>query len=470
MIILRKKLKKLKYHYIINSLKKTSSEKIAQKSEEKAIVTFNKASSGNSFYKSYLNTIRKDDLQVEDIESFRKLVPIVDKKSIFSSQNIDKIFSDKMDLSTKSILLSSGSTGTFSFGLNMQNDVKRNSQFVEILLNYYFNVMENKTLVLNCLPQSIKVSLAGGTIAEIGLRTDALIYLLTTISPMFYQTIIIGDNYFIKNSIEEGQKKGINFKKLKIHLVLGSVHLPENLRTYLANILCIDINNPHSGSIFSSMGLSEFGFNVFFESKETMDLRRLVNKDPVTREKILPQSLYSYLPMFFNYFPQAHYLEEINEDIIITNLKLSPILPLIRYNSKDKGKLIPYKKLEELQIRKNYLPPFNSPLALIYGRGEFLEFQDKKIYPQLIQEGLYSNDEVASSATGNFRLIKKDGDEEFALHIQLKDGITPRRDLQNKFSTTISNLTHIEIPITLHTYQLFPYGMGLNYGVKFKHI
>ncbi|KHE90605.1 MAG: hypothetical protein K8F52_08895 [Candidatus Scalindua rubra] len=187
-------------------------------------------------------------------------------------------------------LLSSGASGTFSFGLNTQNAVKRSSQFLDILLDYYFDILENRSLILNCLPQAVKASTAGVTVAEIGSRTDSLIYLLTTLSHEFDQTIIIGDNHFIKNSIEEGQNKGINFKELRVHLVLGGIYLPENLRTYLANILCTDFNDSKTGSIFSSMGLSGLGLNVFFESKETLTLRRLMNEDPVTKEKLLHDS------------------------------------------------------------------------------------------------------------------------------------------------------------------------------------
>ncbi len=54
---MRKKIKKLQYNYIVNSLKKASPEKIIQESGNKAIAAFNKASSRRQFYKHYLNTI-----------------------------------------------------------------------------------------------------------------------------------------------------------------------------------------------------------------------------------------------------------------------------------------------------------------------------------------------------------------------------------------------------------------------------
>ena len=470
MVFLRKKLKKLRYNYTINSLKKISPEKIIQDSEKKAISAFNRASSSISFYKHYLKTINKDKINIKDIESFRIQVPIVDKQNIFTPPNIKKIMSYNTSCTTQSILLSSGSTGTFSFGLNTQNEMKKGSQFLEIFLNYYFNIIENGTLILNCFPQAVKLSTNGITIAEIGPRSDSFTYLLSTISKMFDQTIIIGDNYFIKNAIEDGIKEGINFKELKIHLIVGGVYLPENLRTYLAKLLYIDLKNPQTGLIMSSMGLSEFGLNVFFESKETIALRRLMNEDITIRKKTLPNPSYPYLPMFFNYFPQSHFLEEINGEIIITNLCLSSVLlPLIRYNSKDKGNLLPYCKLEALKIEKDYLPPFNSPLALVYGKNEFVEIQGKKkVYPQLIQEGLFSDDDVASSTTGNFRIINEE--EKPVLHIQLKDAVSLNKGLLNKFSSAITSYTNIEIPITLHLYQNFPFSMVLDYEKKFKYI
>lgn len=471
--LLGNRLKQLKYGYAISSLKRRDPAVLEQTSQEKAVEAFKK-SSHIPVYKDILEKNHVAPASVNDLASFKKNVPIINKHSIFRPYRGNLL--DKSTLQNiQDILLSSGASGTFSFGLSNENKNKNNTEFLEALFNDNYQILKRRTLIINCFGQ-IKLPSLYATVLQTGPRADALLYALKNLSPAFDQTIIIADNYFIKNSLEEGLNEKLDYSKLKIHLIIGGVYLPENLRAHLAKILHIDFNQFETGSIISSMGISEFGLNLFFSSQETVRLRRLAQNNPELRRLLCDANLPPYLPMFFNYFPQLIFLEEINQDLVITNLDTSSQLPLIRYNSQDKGKIIPYNELknilESLNIKGDYLPRFRSPLVLIYGKDSHIETPNGPLYPAQIQEALYSEFDIGSKTTGYFRLNSENNGKEVKLEIQLKRGLLADEYLTARFKQILHN--HIPLKpnlnLKLYAYQNFPYGMELDYERKFKYI
>ncbi|HBR15641.1 MAG TPA: hypothetical protein DD723_08935 [Candidatus Omnitrophica bacterium] len=471
MVLLENQIKKHLYQSIIASCQKAAPASLCRSSENKAVGVFNRHAATNSLYRKILENEGFHGHKITDIDAFKTHVPVIDKNKLFHPLNNI----DTRDLlgDVRSILLSSGSSGTFSFGLATAPEINASARFLEVLLNHFYHTLEEKTLIINCL--SVKLPALNLAAAEIGPRSDSLLYILNTLAPRFSQTIIIGDNYFIKNALEEySSHKNSPASSLRIHLILGGVYLPENLRGHLYHLLHIDENDPQTGSILSSMGISEFGLNLFFESPETARLRRLAQNEPTLRENLLDSTCPPYLPMFFNYFPQAYFMEELEQKIVITSLNPKSQLPLVRYNTQDTGKLLAYEDLKEKlegfkdQDRNDLLPPFKSPLVLMYGKAEGLNINGAIIYPQLIQEGIYQDFEAASQTTGNFRLSANDGQAD--IKIQLKKGLPINEALINKFQKTALRYLHKDISVTLSPYQDFPYGMELDYERKFKYV
>jgi phenylacetate-CoA ligase len=470
MVFLKNKLKKFYYTKVISALKKSVSTTLIEQSEEKALAAFAQARNYVPFYKVFLQKAGFQNIPVTNIESFSRQVPFLDKNTVYNDQLPPLIFEDLNSEECSNILLSSGSSGHFSFGIHSKERLVKDAQFINILFDLYFNILDKKTLIINCLTSAVHLPPLDATIIEIGPKADALHYVIKNLSPQFDQTVIIGDNYFIKNALEDGLASGIDYAALNIHLILGGIYLPESLRKHLAAVLQKDKSNFHKNLIISSMGISEFGVNLFFESLETIRLRQWVEQHPEWRTKVLGTDDPGYLPMFFNYFPQIVYLETVNRDLVITNLDMKSSLPLIRYNTKDKGHVIPFADLqkwsnEEPQM-KTMLPPFKSPLVLIYGKEECVRFGDKNIYPHRIQQGLYEDFDSALKTTGYFRLRTEDG--HLKLDIQLKKDSLPSNKLLEQFRRSALKYISIETSVMLYPYHEFPYGMELDYERKFS--
>ncbi len=478
-MVLLKRIKKNRYNSIIKNCRTVNPDHLLGTSEDSALQMFYHAFRHVQPYKDFLS--KKTDIEsidVTSIESFKTNVPLTDKGLIYG--DIGNILEQMNIEDVNSVLLSSGATGSFSFGINSHEEIRRNTRFLELILDHYYNILSEKTLIINCL--SVKVpSFIDCTFAEIGPRTDSLLYLIQTMSHHYDQTVIIGDNYFIKNSLEEAISAGIDLNPLKLHLVLGGVYLPESLREYLSGLLKINPTDPATGSILSSMGMSEFGFNLFFESMETIRLRKILQKNEKLRKELLGKDAPPYLPMCFNYFPQAFYVEEVQGEIVVTTLNKKSQLPLIRYNTKDAGHIIPYSKLNQILAEdalntEKLLPHFNSPLVLAFGKVEFLAVNDIKIYPAQVQDIIYTHPEIAKRTTGYFHL--SDRDRKPKLEIQIKKGPVTTHDkhqFQNMcadafFDYFRGKLTSRDIDIIVEPYARFRWGMEIDYERKFKYI
>ncbi len=465
MVLLKNKIKKFLYSRTLRSLKTISPGAIQKESEQKAIKAFISAQERFPQYQTLINQ-KSGNSEISTIDSFKRNVPILDKEAIFNSN-----LSLDMELSHQEnyprLLLSSGSSGNFSFGLSYKSETVKDAEFLNVLLDSYFGILTKKTLIINCLTV-VHLPDVDATICEIGPRTDSLLYLLQTVSPQFDQTIILGDNYFIKNALEDGLTLKINYPALHIHLILGGVYLPENLRRHLKNILNGQ-SDTNESLIFSSMGISEFGLNLFFESEETIRLRQYIESGD-GKAKFLEHDDPDYTPMVFNYFPQMFFIEEIQKELVVTSFNTQSFVPLIRYNTRDRLKIISYEVLEKITTSdshlKSSLPPFKSPLILMYGKNEHAQFNGIKVYPPQIQKALYGDFSLAIQTTGYFRINSL----EKTIEIQLKKGIVPTEELKHRFQTAIHQQIAIHLPINLYAYQQFPYGMDLDYQRKFKYL
>ncbi len=437
-------------------LKNDCSDRSQEISEEKAVAAFNHAVKLFPSYRAYLKKTGFKNVPINDINAFKKYVPSLNKEWLSKNSYLAEVLKNFTIDEPPTFLISSGSSGVFSFGIHSRRQAVQQAQFLNIFLHNYFNIFTERTLIINCLAQGVHLPPVSAAITDIGPRTEALLYLLKTFSPNFAQTLVVGDNYFIKNSLEQGLNDGLDYSKMRLHLILGGVYLPEALRDHLYKLINPK-KNSGTHSVFSSMGISEFGLNLFFESHETIRWRQELEANSGLIETTL-NNYPQYTPMVFNYFPDSIYIEEVNQQLIITNLEEESPLPLIRYESQDKVKIIP---------RESELNSSKSSLVLMYGKDDSVNFRGKKIYPQQIQQGLYENFRTASTVTGLFRLNK--AKNSLTLEIQLKKGVKSNKTLICQFQQASISHIDVDIPVEIFAYGDFPCGMELDYQRKFKY-
>jgi phenylacetate-CoA ligase len=466
---------KLRHRRIYKFLTTSNPQKLERLSEKLLLKAFHKAAKESVALSAILSNSHIDIRNINDVASFKKNVPVLTKRDFFVPFNPTEWIRKGVQNKIKTIMTSSGFSGTFAFGAELRGDTKNIRSGVDFTLDMLFKTSSKRTLLINCVPMGVHVE-TSLTIAETSVRSDMAVAIARDMSPRFEQTIIVGDPHFLKKLIEEGIEKNIDWKALNTSLICGQDYFPETYRTYMANLIGLDVNNNSDRLIMATMGTTELGLNVFHESFETIKLRRAIQHNP-NLKTILPPFETKAVPYIFHYYPFRHYIEEIPEAgqqkaLVFSILNKKTPVPLFRYHTGDSGALIPHNNLRSALTEaglENLIPKLKLPLAAVEGRlNNFYRFNDVKIYPSDIKLGLYENHKAAGQTTGYFKI--NTSEKTPVIEIQLKPQIKCSQPIINTFSEALNKYLPAELPVKVYEYSEFLYGMKLDYESKFINI
>jgi len=408
-----------------------------------------------------------DPESITTIDAFQRLVPVIDKYDTFIKyeDQISNLCVNGDLHGVASILSSSGYSGRFSYGLVSREENEAGRKMLDLYLDQRFHIEERRTLLINCLPMGVKVPSERTVVADISVRPDMAIALVRSFGKDFDQIIMIGENTFMKYTLELGLEKGIQWSNYNIRIIVGEESFPETYRTYIASLLQKNIDKADEVIVGSSMGISEIGLSVFQESLDTIRIRRKLDVEPELRKKYFGNVRFT--PMIFNYVPMVFYVEEHKKEgdefpeFVFTPLSMKRKLPLIRYNSHDKGMHI--KLGDDLK----HLTTTNLPVVAIFGRGDFIEVTGQRIYTEGVKEALYSNIVFAAKVTGNFLLpLGVHTQKPVSLRIQLKRGISAAREMKKEAENLISGYYKDLLRIELVEFE----GMPLDFERKLPYL
>jgi phenylacetate-CoA ligase len=399
-------------------------------------------------YRKFVETQLPDPLQ---FESLREL-PIIDKEFISTAINSLPLFK------VRNIIPSSGSTGSeFSFGLFGDDEMRRSSVAIEAFMKDRFRTDSKKTLLLNLLPGAISLQSSSVTVASIGIRSDTAISAIKTLGSSFQQIILAGEPLFMKEVVEYGLAQSIVWQYLPVTIIVGGEWISESYRRYIENIV-----GPQR--LFSSMGMAELGLNYFFETEQTMLLRKMLVKDKRLLKALFGDA--SFYPMLFSYDERSIVVETVDTpgeypgSIVLTTADPDRVLPLIRYKSGDKGTVLTWSAINRLLKGLGYgaFDDTGLPVLAHFGRGRHIS----GIYPERIKEILYSSDEIASVTTGNFFLRRQSG--VIDLEVQLRDGVYPEHRIEHLFCGIFQDLP---VCVKLQPFERFPYALSFERKVQY---
>ncbi len=434
---------------------------------------FRRAASRVPAYRKLLAQRRVDPGSITTAEEFKSFVPLIDKHETFAAHGIEELCVGGTIDGMKLGMSSSWFSGVFSFGINTPRNYRDTAKSIDTALDYTFGISRKKTFLVNCIPMGVKVH-TSLKLAETSVRPDMALAIIKKFSPKFDQTLVVSDPHFLKKLLEDGLEEGLNWKKMRVSLISGEDWFSESMRSYLGHLMDFDPDRPDGRLIGATMGIAELDLNLFHESAQTIALRRRAQNDQTLRQALFgPWS--KVCPILFHYYPHRMFLEalpETGEDKELVFSMLSPhmLIPLIRYNSRDRGDIIPYNKMKKILADLKLgamMPELRLPLVWVSGRKDrYMEAHGKKVYPEEIKQGLYEDFEVASKTTGYFRLNKEGG----TLEVQLKKYVILSDDLRQRFTKALLKYSDADIPVIFYAYQDFPYGMELDYERKFNNI
>jgi phenylacetate-CoA ligase len=417
-----------------------SAEWWEKQGEKKAVETFHEAAEKVPAYKDFLkkNGI-KDHTKIQTIEDFKKYVPITTKENYILAYPLkDRLLVPYEKLFT--IATTSGTTGKSVYWprLGIQDQVV--TSYYEILCRNFYQIHKISTLVIvtyslgNYIAGELntfiwkEIALQYGnkiTVATPGSDLEGVLEILKGFIDKYDQIIFAGYPNFFKLIIEAGEKEGINWKNYKVKFQYGGEPCSKALANKIKEkVLGEKKDYSFLLTVYGSADAGGMGFaNPFTVIVSELLEENHQLKNQVEKEKMnLGESLCQVNPL-------AYFLEEIEERLTIT---FGGAVPLVRYNIKDIGKIIPFNKLITIfqeekidiyEILREKVPQyclFKQPLLSIKSRESAISLDGANVFPFQISDIIES-----SPWFNSFKISKKeleDGSAKFVVSLELKEG------------------------------------------------
>jgi len=451
---------------------------LVSRSQQRAIEQFRRAAAAVPFYKQLLARRGIRRAQITDIDAFRAAVPIIAKRDVFGSHQLADLLVDRSLAGIAALVSSSGLTAS-SFSLGMINPKGTQSMVEDTdrLLDAWFQTSKNKTFVINTFAMGVSVptSLPG---INLSVRSDKVLALLRALKPYYEQFVVISDVYFLKKLLEDGRNAGLRWSRWPVQFAMGGEWFPESYRQYLASLVEVDLDRSHPRArIMSSMGAAELGFNVCFETHDTVRLRRLADSDERVRQALFGSI--DTVPMIGHYDPRRWFIEVTPAQeagsgggaFAFTSLDLHAAMPLVRYQTGDCGYILPYERVRQILRGLKYdayIPALKYPLMAVAGRTDHaLPAAGQSVRMEFLRSLVYSQGKLASTTTGQFHAKARGG--RLHLRIQLQATVEPRRraTIQAQWSSLFNR--HFPAVVRAVPYYDFHGALSVDYERKFQH-
>ncbi len=432
-------------------------EDLLSKSVEASVIkNFNDAAQRVPAYKDFLKKNKVDPAKIKTLSDF-SLLPMTDKENYLSKYPLNDLAIDGDLGKTTIITMSSGSSGEpFYWPRNLRQDMGI-VYGVEAAFLEQFSIDSKKTLLLTSL--GLGVWMAGDimgmasrllaqkgydlTLMNPGVDLETNLKILKDIGPLFDQVIISCYPPLAKDIIDSAKKYGVNFKKVNVKFFVGGEPFVEEWRDYILKALkSKSIYEP----IMACLGSSEGGV-AGNETSVCILVRQLCKSNANLTRLIFNDDR---VPSLIQYNPLSKFFESENGQLILTSANG---LPLIRYNTKDAGAIMPFSdfmgRLEAagINVEQNLKKfgasiPWQFPFLYLFGRSDLTAtIYGVNIYPENIRGALLAKN-IQSLVTGKFFMktkYDKDGNQILYVAAQLKEGVKSDGRVSKKVKATIVN-------------------------------
>ncbi|MES2626220.1 MAG: hypothetical protein V4628_13130 [Pseudomonadota bacterium] len=465
--------KKISRRVSLALLARSSPEALLRLGEKRVLLAFKRAASKVPAYRATLKSHGVNPDAILSIADFEQRCPTLNKNNTFARYPMNELCHPSALNNLAGVLTSSGHGARFGYGLTTRLQAKFASGAIDLGLQYAFQVDSKKTLLINCLPMGVRFASNSVTVAETSVREDMAVALATEFGRYFDQIILVGDPLFFKLVTDYARAIGVDWKKYKVHLIIGEETFGEHFRNYLANHFQLDNDDNSTGMVASSMGVAELGLNLFYETADTIKLRRQAQANPKFFEALfgLPPAQ-TPLPMVFVYNPLRSHIETVDTnaagygDLTISMSDPDAALPLLRYQTGDVAKLLSPAHITRACELAGLPLPAKSPLPIIAMQGRAKDLLPDGTHVGQYKDALYVHHDIAEKLTGAFRL--EYSGEQLKVHVQLRRGFETDDSMKARLAAEFPGKVSPE-QIQVWQYLQFPYGMILDYERKFNY-
>ena len=379
---------------------------------------------------AYPDFLRQHGVEVAaplDMTQFSRL-PITSKRDYVDRYSLQQLCLGGRIDRAYSIERSSGHSGGSYYWLRLPEEDALLPQLVEHALTTFHHGDSKSTLVIVAftlgtwtsgekMAQAVREVAARGkcqmTAMTPGTNSEEILEIARDVCPHYEQTVMIGYPPFVKTVLDEGVRRGIDWKPLNLRFVLGGEGFSEEWREHIGSIVGIDCKTDLIG-VGGGYGAADVGITVGREYPATVLVRQLCAEDPALSAELFHDTRGNHdcLPTLIQYNPSSLYVEEVDNEIVFT---VFSGVPLVRYNIEDTGGVIGFDDmLQALQRRGHDLSAelaklgygpeqiWRMPFLYVYGRSDgTVSIVGANVFPENVQAVLAQARDVDIS---NFKL------------------------------------------------------------------
>jgi len=257
------------------------------------------------------------------------------------------------------------------------------------------------------------------TVATPGNDVDEILRVVGELGPLFEQTVLLGYPPFVKNLIDAGIARGVDWTPYRIKAVLAGEVFSEQWRDLVGVRTGMADPVTDTASIYGTADAGVLGN----ETPLSVRIRRFLAGRPDLSAPLFGDAR---LPTLVQYDPATRFFEVLDDGTLAFTGDGG--VPLLRYHIADEGGIFPYAGLLDFCRRNGFEPGAGPELPFVYvfGRSLFtVSFFGANIYPENVTVAL-ERPPVSDHVTGKFvigSLEDADRDRYLSVVVELAPGV-----------------------------------------------
>ncbi|MEA5506364.1 phenylacetate--CoA ligase family protein [Halotia wernerae UHCC 0503] len=443
--------------FVSTPLETLLQQHLVTSSQSAALSLFYDVAANVPAYKAFLAAQKIDPGAIQSFEDFQQL-PAIAKENYISRYSLADLCRYGQLQGCDMIAASSGSTGKPTFWPRFFTDELQIATRFEQIFHDSFNADTRRTLAVICFTLGTWV---GGmfttnccrylaskdylvTVITPGNNKEEILRVVQELGANFEQVVLLGYPPFLKDVIDTGIARGVEWQQYQIKLVMAGEVFSEEWRSLVgervgSQNLCYDF-----ASLYGTADAGVLGN----ETPLSICIRRFLAEHPDAAKALFGESR---LPTLVQYDPIERFFEAQDRTLLFSG---NNGIPLVRYDILDTGGLISYDAmlqfltewgfdpLEKLCSETQQSPRGIHPLPFVYvfGRSNFtVSYFGANIYPENVTVGL-EQPIIQAWVTGKFVLqVKEDADKNrfLSIVVELAPEVETSKDKQQTIASSI---------------------------------
>jgi phenylacetate-CoA ligase len=403
---------------------------------EAAVALFHAMVASVPAYPWFLAEQGVDPASVRTFDDFRRVPPIT-KQNYLLRYPLAQLCRGGQLSSCDMIAVSSGSTGKPTFWPRFVTDELGIATRFEQMFKDSFKAHERQTLAVICFAlgtwvggmyttTSCRHVAAKGypiTVVTPGNQKEEILRVVAELGPSFDQVVLLGYPPFLKDVVDTGRARGVDWARLHTRLLTAGEVFSEEWRTLMAERIGSTSPVYDFASVYGTADAGVLGN----ETPLTVAIRRFLAAHPDAAREIFGQNR---LPTLVQYDPMSRFFEAVDGALLFSG---DNGIPLVRYGILDSGGVLPFEAMLAALASFGFdpLPLLERggaralPFVYVFGRSDFtVSFCGANVFPENVTVGL-EQPGIKEWVTGKFVMEVRhdaDHDEHLAVVVELAPG------------------------------------------------